>query len=270
MWTTLFSGLRLAAIVYFGLALFLAVAQRRMMYFPLRCSEAEVLRFAAREGLLPWRNEAGELIGWQPANAQAQGNALLLFHGNAGFAAHRSYFVQGFSPEWTVYLFEYPSYGARPGSPSEARFVSAAESAFLQLGRERAGRIFLGGESLGGGVACHLAAKHPDRVAGLFLATPFSSLTDVARHHYPFFPVRWLMRDRYDCARLLKKYSGPLAVLLAGQDEVVPAHLGRKLFEGYTGPKRLWVQEAATHNTLDYTPARPWWREVIRFLEESQ
>jgi pimeloyl-ACP methyl ester carboxylesterase len=74
------------------------------------------------------------------------------------------------------------------------------------------------------------------------------------------------MQDRYEAAAALKEYSGPVAVLLAGQDYIVPTRFGQALFDGYTGPKRLWIQQGAGHNTLDYNPGAAWWTEVSNFL----
>lgn len=261
-------GLQMAVLVYGGLCLVLAGCQRDLMYLPERLTEAEALRRAAREGLEAWRNGAGEIIGWRPVREAEGGDVMLLFHGNAGNALHRGYFVQMFGSRMTVVLLEYPGYGSRKGRPSEADFVRAAGAALRQLRGERPGRIFLGGESLGTGVACRLAGEHPDEVAGVFLATPFSRLVDVARHHYPYLPVGWFLRDRYESRRHLQAYAGPVAFLLAGRDEVVPEALGRRLHDAYSGPKRLWVQPDRSHNTMDYAPESPWCREALDFLLE--
>ena len=260
---------RIIVLVYVGLVLFLAGCQRAMIYYPTRATEIDAKQLAATDGLEPWRNADGDIIGWRSRHTADDTDAMLVFHGNAGFAAHRGYFVHGFAPDMAVHIFEYPGYGTRAGRPSEKKFYSAAEDALKQLREERDGRIFLGGESLGSGVATHLAGTHPDLVAGLFLVTPFSSLVDVARSHYPIFPVRWLMRDRYESAEHLRTYDGPIAVVLAERDEVVPARFGQKLYDGYDGPKRLWVQEGRTHNTLDYSPAAAWWGEVVAFLKQA-
>ncbi len=265
----------MALMVYFGLMLYLAVFQRRVMYYPVRAREPELTAWAAKEELTPWRNADGVIIGWRPEPVAASGvpvDALLVFHGNAGFALDRIYFADGFSgtngqPAFTVFLFEYPGYGARPGHPSESAFREAADEALHLLQQEDPGRrIFLAGESLGSGVAADLAGRHPEAVSGLFLATAFSSMADVAQHHYPYMPVRWLLRDRYDSAAALKNYHGPVAILLAGQDEVVPARFGFRLYETYDGPKKLWVQDNRRHNTLDYSRHQPWWQEAGAFL----
>lgn len=64
----------------------------------------------------------------------------------------------------------------------------------------------------------------------------------------------------------LRGYHGPMAMLIAGQDEVVTAAQGRLLYEGYAGPKRVWTQPGAGHNTIDFRPSAPWWHEVSDFL----
>ncbi len=269
MWDSLIVLVRVVALVYIGLVLVLAGCQRAMIYYPARASESEAMVTAAGEGMSPWRNDDGDIIGWRSRTASDDADAILIFHGNAGFAAHRGYFARGLYPEFTVYIFEYPGYGTRSGRPSEPNFYAAAEDAVKQLSDEHDGRIFLGGESLGSGVATYLAGTQPDHIAGLFLVTPFTSLVDVARSHYPIFPVRWLMRDRYESARHLENYEGPVAILVAGRDEIVPAKFGQKLYDGYDGPKRIWNQEDRTHNTLDYGAQSPWWDEVVTFLTRT-
>lgn len=267
---------RIAALVFVGAVLMFLALQRRYIYYPMRASEAELSALAGLAGLADWRDAAGRLVGWRtrrPLLAEPK-YRVVVFHGNAGFGLHRQYFVDGFHAagdglQWEILLFEYPGYGAREGRPSEPALKAAAEAAVEVLLAEDDRPLFVAGESLGSGVAAWLAGRFPDRVAGLFLVTPMTRLADVAAHHYPFLPVRRLLREQYDAEGDLKRYAGPVAVLLAGRDEVIPAAIGRRLFEGYAGPKRLWVQEEAGHNSLDYDPRAGWWREVAGFLIAS-
>jgi len=269
----LLSLLRIGALAYVGFFLLLVAFQRRLMYFPARGSERDLRKAAEARRLLPWRDASGALIGWRsrPPASGAAGNRLIVFHGNAGQALDRGYFVDGLIAQgdgklWEVYLFEYPGYGARPGSPGEKSFGRAAQAALDHLRQNDERPVYLLGESLGGGVATQLAAANPDGVAGLFLVTPFTNLGDVAAYHYPRFPVRFFLWDRYANDEALKKYRGPVGFLLTGRDEVVPLRFGKRLHDGYAGPKRLWVQENVSHNTIDYSPAAPWWRAVSDFL----
>ncbi|HEY5895845.1 MAG TPA: alpha/beta fold hydrolase [Chthoniobacterales bacterium] len=259
-------------LVYVGFTVLLAVFQNQFIYFPSRAEEKQLLREASSTGLEPWRDAGGAIIGWKSVRGgAAAANRMIVFHGNAGYAVYRSYFVEGFESidagkTWEVYLFEYPGYGARPGKPGEMVFNDAANAALRSLLGAGKKPVFLLGESIGAGVACHVASELPNEVAGLFLVTPFTTLPDVAAHHYPFLPVRMLLSERYDNVAALKKYDGPVAFLLAGSDEVIPVKFGRNLYDGYTGAKCLWTQENATHNTVDYDPRAPWWRDVSNFL----
>lgn len=260
-------------LIYGGLLLMLVSCQRKMIYFPNHGSEERLLKEAHGKGLSAWRNADRELIGWKasPPENGSGGNAVVVFHGNAGYALHRDYFVDGFlalddTTPWTIHIFEYPGYGARQGGPSEERFKASAGEAVASLFSENYDRLFLVGESLGTGVATHLAARFPERVDGLLLITPFTSLVDVGRKHYPFLPVGLLLQERYDNLAPLEGYGGPVAFLIAEADEIIPASLGRKLYEAYAGPKRIWVQEGRGHNSLDYHPRATWWKEVVGFL----
>jgi hypothetical protein len=265
----------LLILVYGGIVLMMAGWQRKMIYFPSHASEERLLKEAQAKGMSAWRNGDGELIGWQassPGNGTGA-NAVVVFHGNGGYAGHRDYFIEGFSAwddqrSWTIYIFEYPGYGARQGHPAEDRIKARAGEAVASL-FDGYDRLFLVGESLGTGVATHLAGQFPEHIDGLLLITPFTSLVDVAKKHYPMFPVGLLMRERYDNLEPLKGYRGPVAFLIAGADEIIPPSLGRKLYEAYSGPKRLWVQEGRGHNTLDYDPGASWWKEAADFLQNS-
>ncbi len=271
-WRLLWVVCRMTLMVYAGLTAYLYFSQRRMIYYPVKAPLPEMVLRGARLGWQPWLNAEGELIGWMPEGTPGPSDdVVLVFHGNAGSALDRQYFADGFSgieggPSFTVYLCEYPGYGSRSGRPSETSFSEAADEAFRLL-RQLApdGRIFVAGESLGSGVAAGLAGRTPDEVSGLLLVTAFSSMADVAHSYYPYLPVRWLLRDRYDNIKALNGYRGPVAILLARQDEVVPTRFGQRLYDAYEGPKRLWLQDSR-HNSLDYRPGLSWWREVGAFL----
>lgn len=255
-------------LILLGVVVLFAGIQRQLIYFPSRASEQGQLREAAAFGVRPWRAEDGALQGWSAARDDDR-QRLLVFHGNAGYALHRSYFLQGFAEPgsgWSVYLFEYPGYGARPGTPSEEAIQAAASAALELLLAEDDRPVYLAGESLGSGVASYLAATYPQQVAGLLLITPFTSLVDVAAHHYPWLPVRSLLRDRYDSAQALSQYRGPVAFVLAERDEVVPVTLGRELHAGYEGPKLLRVEPLAGHNSMPYHRGAAWWQELSDFL----
>lgn len=263
-------------LVYVGLSLLLVGCQRKMIYYPSHDSEESLLQGAQTKGMSAWRNADGELIGWKASvlhNGKGR-NAVVVFHGNAGYALHRDYLINGFlalddQQSWTIHVFEYPGYGARKGPPSEEHIKATAGEAVKSLFNENYDHIFLVGESIGTGVATHLAEQFSERIKGVLLITPFTSLVDVGKTHYPFFPIEWLLRERYDNIKPLKGYGGPVAFLIAEADEIVTASLGHKLYETYSGPKKLWVQKGRRHNTLNYDPRASWWKEVVSFFQTT-
>lgn len=259
----------IAYVCAFGL---LGCLQRQFTYFPARGTEPEMIARGRSTRLEPWRDAGGQLIGWRGESRERPARMrFLLFHGNAGSATDREPLADAlhFAIPSDVFVLEYPGYGSRGGKPGQENFLKAGEAALAQLRGEGDLPVVLVGESIGSGVAAGIAHRHPDEVAGLILLTPFNNLADVATHHYPVFPVRLILLDRFPSDEWLRDYHGPVAVVLAGRDEIIPTRFGRELYDGYTGPKRLWIQPEATHNTMEYIPGAPWWREVVEFLDNK-
>lgn len=262
---------RAVVLVWLILIGFFALSQRSMIYFPSHDDASSLLQQASSRGLVPWTNAAGDVIGYRSPpleNSTLPPLSVLILHGNAGNAVHRSGYVELAQAvpnhALSVFILEYPGYGARLGEPSQETLLAAAENAIDSLPPEAP--VILLGESLGTGVASAMAAKFPARIKGLLLLTPFDSLVSVAQHLYPLLPVRWILRDKYPSADWLKSYSGPVSVILAAEDSIVPAELGRRLYEGYAGPKHLTTAKGADHNDLFHTLTPDDWRAALGFL----
>lgn len=255
-----------AFLAYGALCVLLFLMQRRMLYYPSATPEAEQLAYAPGAGLAPWVDAAGARIGWkrEPAGATQR---WLVFHGNAGLAVQRAYWADALervSPGQVpaVYILEYPGYSRRPGTPTQTSLTAAALAAFDAI--PGAAPIHLLGESLGGAVAAQVARARPERVGGLVLVSPFNRLADVAAHHYPWLPVRWLVKDRWESDEVLREFSGPVAIIAAERDSIVPAEFSRRLHDGMAGPKRLYVIPGEDHNFFVFDQA--WFREAVAFV----
>ncbi len=251
-----------------ALAAVVWLAQRRLLYFPDREPRSEAERRARALGLEPW-TEGGELLGWRASVPGARAR-LVVFHGNAGSALDRRHYADAFGAALPgvpveVLLAEYPGYGPRPGTASEPALLAAARAAIAAARKGSPGPVLVAGESLGSAVAALAAAGDPAAVDGVLLVTPLASVPAVARRHYPLVPG-FLHRDRWRADLALPRYRGRVAFLLAGADEVTFADLGRALHDAYPGPKRLWVEEGASHNGLRWDPGLPRFREVLAFL----
>ena len=256
-------------LVLLGAATLLVYAfQRTLIYYPSYARLEALESLATREGLLPWRNSDQSFIGWRTRDGR--GFPVLVLHGNAGHAFHRSHVVSRLRKAGVpspIYLLEYPGYGARKGTPTENSLVAAALEAIDLLPR----RIVLLGESLGSGVACQAAARRKESVSGLVLLTPFDSLMTVARKHYPVVPSSLILRDRYQSTRALQEFHGPVSVIMADQDTIIPAESTRRLFESYLGPKKLWRLPGSGHNEVLWDISDADLRSALKFAsgEES-
>lgn len=244
------------------------VLQRYLIYVPTNLSPKDAEETAARAGFVPWRNAAGQLMGWKLPASSAPVGSVLILHGNAGWALNRAYMVAPIhdAAPLDVYILEYPGFGPREGSPGESSLLAAADEAFENL----PGNLpaYLVSESLGTGVAAHLAQKYPARVGGLAMFVPYDKLASVAADHVPFLPAYFLLWDRFDPAAWLKDYRGPVEVIVAGEDEIIPPKLGERLYDGYAGPKILQVIPNAHHsNTMEQSPE--WWRELLAFWQQK-
>jgi fermentation-respiration switch protein FrsA (DUF1100 family) len=191
---------------------------------------------------------------WCPSEGAT--GAVLYCHGNAGNLSHRGGAVVGLQKVLgeSVLIFDYPGYGRSGGQPSEAGCYAAAEAAYDWLVREqhlRPESILLYGGSLGGAVAVDLASRHPCRA--LILVKTFSSAPDVAKGMYPWLPVRWLMRNRFDSLAKIGKCRQPVFIASGTADRLVPFEQGRRLFEAANEPKVFFPLEGADHN--DPVPA---------------
>lgn len=244
-------------VAVYGLMLVTAAAfQRRMMYFPDR-SVPEPSQFGVAD-MAPAALETEDgltLTAWYKAAPGREGPVLVYFHGNAGHIGYRGEKVRPFLDRgFGVLLVSYRGYGGNPGSPMEQGLYRDGRAALNWLAAQgvAANRMVLYGESLGSGVAVRLAAEMPrdQSVGALVLEAPYTSTVDVAARAYPIFPVRLLMRDRFDSLSIIDQVGAPLFVVHGERDSIIPARLGRDLLAAAREPKRGVFLEAAGHNDL--------------------
>ena len=255
------------AIGYLVMLVLFTLLQRFLIYVPAKLTPELAQNAAAKVGFVPWQNAAGQLIGWKSPASSTPAGSVLILHGNGGWALNRAYMAKPIheAAALDVYILEYPGYGPRAGSPGETSLLQAANEAFELLPKNLP--AYLVSESLGTGVAAHLAQKYPADVAGLAMFVPYDKLAAVAQNHVPFLPAYYLLWDRFDPVDWLKAYHGPVQVIVAGSDEIIPPKLGERLYESYAGPKILQVISGAHHaSTTDESPE--WWRELLAFWQQ--
>jgi len=252
---------------YLAVCVAVTIFQRRLIYYPPVFTPAKVDQLAQSVRLERWKDPSGQAVGMKrPSPKQPAEGRVLIVYGNGSCAtacAHYADVIQGIAA-FDVFILEYPGYADRPGSPSQGSLFRAADEAFQLLATN--GPVYLVGESLGTGVASYLAGTHPDKVAGMVLFAPYNRLADVGQYHMPIFPVHLMLADRFPSEDYLRNYHGPVAMLVAGEDQVIPEKFGRRLYDGYPGPKRLWEFPMDDHGSvMERLPNV--WKQLIAFLQ---
>lgn len=232
------------AAVYLSLCLLLFAIQRSQIYFPVRevaRPGAEVLRVA---------NDGHSLEVWVVRRPGPR--ALVYFGGNAEDVSFNLPGLSSAFPDHSLYLVNYRGYGGSTGRPSERALLSDAVAVHDEIRRSHPDIDVLG-RSLGSGVAVHLAGKR--EVRRLALVAPYDSLVEVAREHYAWLPVGWLLLDRYDSAARAARVRAPVLIVIAGDDEVIPRRRSEALAAAFPPSQvEVAVLPGATHNSLDLFP----------------
>lgn len=260
----------LLAAGYVVFCIILYFNQRQLLYFPdiNRPNPLQV----AELGLRPWPSQqTTDYRGWIDAEPIRQiYGTVLVCHGNAGAAWNRTYYVEALRPlGYRVILLEYPGYGGRPGEPSEQIFVTDIQESLRQAYQDFGGPIYLWGESLGAGVAAAVAKISSVPIKGIVLLTPWDTLPELAQSIYWYLPARWLVKDQYNTVNNLSDFQGNVAILIAEEDEIIPARRGQALYDSLQVKKQLWTFRNAGHNNWPTEPQATWWKEVMSFLAED-
>jgi fermentation-respiration switch protein FrsA (DUF1100 family) len=176
------------------------------------------------------------------------GPALLYFGGNGeDVGANLAAFDRVF-PDRAIYLMNYRGYGGSTGVPSEAALIADAQATF-DIIRRKHEKVAVMGRSLGSGIAVALAATRD--VEKVVLITPYDSVVSVASKHYPWAPVRWLMKDDYDSVKRMAAVRVPVLAVIAEHDEVIPRSHSEALVAAIPHKWRhAKVIRGATHNDL--------------------
>jgi hypothetical protein len=246
------------ALAYVSMVAGLAAFQRRLQYFPDRrlvhlaqtgMRGGEELRLATEDG--------ETLVAWlfPPKDGLP---LILYFHGNAGALADRVPRFRTFTARgYGLLAVSYRGYGGSTGSPTQIGLMRDGEAAYREA-RARGydgGRIVILGASLGTGVATALAARH--QTAALVLEAPYLSALDVASAHYPYFPVRWLMLDRFRSDLAIPGVHVPVLMVHGEEDDVVPISSARRLFGLANEPKTFVRVPGGGHLVLERADVFP-------------
>ncbi len=203
------------------------------------------------------------LGGWLVHPERASDKLLIYFGGNAEDVFLNIEEYQAI--EAATLFVAYRGYGPSGGKPGEQELYKDALAVFDDVvRREQPRHVFLIGRSLGSALASYVAAHRS--VQGVVLITPFDSLVEVARSHYPWLPVAWLLRHRFPSADFATAITCPVLVIYGGRDQVVAPQRTENLLRHLPeSTKRLFLPHAE-HGTIDMHG--DYWRTLLAFLDQ--
>jgi hypothetical protein len=239
--------------------------QRKLTYFPdpTRPPLPQGPRYGSLREVELTAEDGTRLEAWYWPGDQAV--TVVVFHGNASNRLNRLPWMEilrGLGAG--VFMLDYRGFGGSEGTPSERGLYMDGDAAVAWVREHAPGELVFLGQSLGGGVAVEMAARH--RPAALVLQNASIAVVATARRHYPYLPVGWLMRDRFDGSERIGLAGCPLLSIHGERDRVVPIELGRALFEAAREPKEFWAVQEASHGDLADVAGEEYSRRVGAFL----
>jgi fermentation-respiration switch protein FrsA (DUF1100 family) len=246
---------------YVLLCVFLRWREPSMIYHPFRRLEATPdAAGLSYEDVFLTTADGVRIHGWflpalrSPITDHRSPITILFLHGNAGNISDRIDTLAVLHQLGAgILIIDYRGYGRSEGQPNEPGTYRDAQAAYDYLLQQRGVRpqnLVLYGESLGTAVAVDLASKH--HVGGVVLQEPFTSVGDVGKSMFPVFPVRWLVRNKYDSLSKIGRINAPLLIFHSRNDEVFPFSHAERLFAAAHDPKRL-VELRGGHNDAFFT-----------------
>ena len=193
-------------------------------------------------------NDQIDLVGWFYNKNLDKFKTILFFHGNAGSLENRTYKLNHLKDLNVNFLIiAWRGFSGNEGKPKEMGLYEDADSAikWLKMKDINEKDIILYGESLGTGVAVEIAQNKS--YAGVILESPFTSMVNMGKKHYPFFPVRFLLKDKFESYKKITNVSVPILIMHGKDDKIVPYDMGKKMYELANEPKFFYSQEYGDH-----------------------
>ena len=232
------------AVAYVGFCIALYTLQRSFQYFPTP------RRLGPTQ--LAATFQSGDTLLQLTVRPHAGPGAVLYFGGNGEDVSGSVGPLMAAFPEREIVMLHYRGYGGSAGRPTEADITADAAGLFDKVHAEHSDVIVVG-RSLGTGVAARLASTRP--VSRLVLVTPYDSLLGIAERQFPFFPVKYLLIDKYESWRYVPAIKAPVLILAAEKDEVIPIASTEALRARFPpGQVTTVMVPGASHNTIGDDP----------------
>ena len=236
------------ALAYLVINLFIYFYQRNLLYNPSENNYLnDTINFNYKEIFIETDKNI-KLKSWFINKDLKKFKTVVFFHGNAGNLLNRVHKINELNKlDINILLTSWRGFSGNKGKPSEKNLYYDAQQIINWLKVQGLDNkdIVLYGESLGTGVATELASKN--NFGGIILESPFTSMVDTAKIYYPYLPVNFLLKDRYDSKSKINDIKTPILIMHGKMDNIVPQQMGLELFEKANNPKYSYFPEDDDH-----------------------
>ena len=189
-----------------------------------------------------------ELLSWYHNKNLNDYKTILFLHGNAGSLENRIHKINHFKDmKVNFLLLSWRGFNGNKGKPTEQGLYEDGRSAVRWLKSKgiSENNIIIYGESLGTGIATEISQNN--NFAGIILESPFTSMIDAGKDKYPYLPVKLLLKDKYESNIKIKNIRSPILIMHGRVDNIVPYHMGKKMYELANEPKYSYFSEYDDH-----------------------
>ena len=233
-------------LVYIFVVVFLFFYQRKLLYHPSENNylDETQLNHKIEKTFIQSKDK---LVSWY-FKKNPKFKTILFFHGNAGKLDNRVYKLNELSKlELNYLIVAYRGFSGNAGKPTESGLYEDANFAKIWLNKNgvKDKDIIIYGESLGTAVAIDLASRY--NFSGIILESPFTSMLDLAQKYYPIFPVKLILKDRYESRKKLNDIKSPVLVMHGKKDKIVPFYMGEQILETLSTLKFSYFNDKDDH-----------------------
>jgi len=272
----LVSTLKIILAVYFLISIGLYLFQEKIIFYPIPLDDnslADIRRFYPQaQDIDIESNDGKNLHGWIIDNTSEEhppSGMIFYYGGNAEEVSHRIGDMSRLSG-WIIILMNYRGYGLSEGRPGEKMIFDDALKIFDHFDSDEKYKEIKKvtmGWSLGTGVAVHLA--HERKIDGVFLISPYDSITNIAKRTYPFIPVELMIRHPFDSIGKAPSIDSPLRIIAASNDRVIPPSSSVSLASQWRGKKDILIVDNYDHNSLiNSLQYRKFFKESLNYFLE--
>ena len=237
-----------AIVIYLILLTLIYINQRKLLYLPSENNYLDdPINFTYNEFFIEVDKDV-KIKSWLIEKDLKKYKTILFLHGNAGNLFNRSYKLNRLNElNLNVLIISWRSFSGNPGKPNETNLYGDAKKAVKWLNGKgvETENIILYGESLGTGVAVEIGQTN--KFNSIILESPYTSMVKAAKIYYPYLPVKFLLKDKYESEKKIKNIKTPVLIMHGKKDNIVPFYMGKKLFEIANKPKKFLQIEEDDH-----------------------